>query len=316
MPLFVGIVALCSGCDRRPAAGAELILSGNIEVVDAQLGFKIPGRVVDRPVFEGDQVKAGQLVARLDDVDQVQQLAVRRAELAGAEAVLAELEAGARPQEIASAQAAVRSAEAELERARLDFERQDELLRNAAISRREFELAQAQVRVAEARAADTRERLKLVREGPRVETIAQARARVQQARAAVDVAETQVAHTRLHSPVGGTVVSHNVEVGEYVSPGTPVVTVADLSQVWVRTYLDQTELGRLKHGQKVSVRTDAFPERTFEGTIGFISSEAEFTPKTVQTAKERVKLVFRIKVDIANPKGELKPGMAADVVVK
>ena len=291
------------------------MLSGNIEVTEAQLGFKISGRVIERPVSEGDRVQAGQLIARLDDAEQKEQLALRRAELAGAQAALAELEAGSRPQEIAAAAAALRSAEADRDRARLDFARQQELRRKDAIADRELETAQAEVKVADAHAVEAAEQLKLVQEGPRAEDIAQGRARVEQARAAVALAETQVENTRLFSPLTGVVLSHNIEPGEYVSPGTPVVTVADLVHVWVRTYINQTDLGRIAHGQKVEVRTDTFPGKTYEGTIGFIASEAEFTPKTVQTTKERVKLVFRIKVDIANPHDELKPGMAADVYI-
>ena len=303
------LLAACAGGNRSDA----LTLSGNLEVTDAQLGFKVSGRVVERTVSEGDRVQAGQLIARLDDAEQKDQLALRRAELAGAAAALAELEAGSRPQEIAAAAATLHSAEAERERARLDFARQQELRRKDAIADRELEAAQAQLQVAAARTAEAAERLKLVQEGPRTEDIAQARARLDQARAAVALAQTQLDNTRLTSPLTGVVLSHNIEPGEFVSPGTPVVTVADLAHVWVRAYIAQTDLGRIAHGQKVEVRTDTFPGKIYDGTIGFIASEAEFTPKTVQTAKERVKLVFRIKVDIANPRDELKPGMAADV---
>jgi HlyD family secretion protein len=174
---------------------------------------------------------------------------------------------------------------------------------------------EAQLKVAEAKAAEAAERLKLVQAGPRAETILQARARAAQAQAAVALAETQLDHTRLVSPMAGVVLSHNIEPGEFVAAGTPVVTVADTVHVWVRAYLDQSDLGRVRHGQKVVVRTDSFPGRDFAGTVGFIASEAEFTPKTVQTPKERVKLVFRLKVDVENPKDELKPGMPADVVI-
>ncbi len=310
--LAAGVGLLLAACSNGRADG-RLVLSGNIEVTDAQLGFKIPGRVIERPVSEGDRIEAGQLVARLEDVEQKQQLALRRAELAGAEAALAELQAGSRPQEIAAAEAALHSAEAERERARLDLTRQQELHAKEAVADRELEAAQAQFKVTQAHALEADARLKLVQEGPRVEDIAQAKARVEQARSAVALAETQVENTRLVSPLAGVVVSQNIEPGEYVSPGTPVVTVADLAHVWVRAYIDQTDLGRIQHGERVDVRTDTFPGKTYQGTIGFIASEAEFTPKTVQTPKERVKLVFRLKVDVANPHDELKPGMPADV---
>lgn len=306
---------VAAACQRQARDGDPLVVSGNIETTDAQLSFKIPGRVVERPVMEGQPVKRDQLIARLDDVEQRQQLALREAELAAAQATLADLEAGSRPQEIAAAEAALRSAEAEQHRAQVDFTRQSELLKQAAISTREFDAADAQLKVTAARVAEARERLALVREGARPQAIAQARARVQQAQAAVALAQTQVENTRLLSPLDGVVLSHVAEPGEFVSPGTPIVTVADLAHVWVRAYVDQRFLGLLKHGQKVPVRTDAFPDRTFQGTVGFISSEAEFTPKSVQTTKERVKLVYRIKVDLENPQGELKPGMPADVVL-
>lgn len=314
--LLAAVLLGLGACSRSSGTRTgELLLSGNIEVVDAQLGFKIPGRVATRPVSEGAQVQAGQLIAQLDDTEQKQQVTLRRAELAAVAAALAELEAGSRPQEIAAVAAALRSAEAERERVRLDFVRAQELRAKEVIADREFQSVEAQLKVAEAKAAEAAERLKLVQAGPRAETILQARARAAQAQAAVALAETQLDYTRLVSPMAGVVLSHNIEPGEFVAAGTPVVTVADTVHVWVRAYLDQSDLGRVRHGQKVVVRTDSFPGRDFAGTVGFIASEAEFTPKTVQTPKERVKLVFRLKVDVENPKDELKPGMPADVVI-
>ncbi len=307
---------LWSGCSRDRGAGrGELVLSGNLEVTDAQLGFKSAGRVLARPVSEGDRISAGQLIGVLDDAEQKDGVALRRAELAGAEAALAELEAGSRPEDIAALAAALRSAEAERDRARLEFARSEALRGKEVIADRDFEAADAQVKVAEARVAEAGERLKLARAGARIETIQQARARVEQARAALGLATTLLENTRLVSPLTGVVLSHNIEPGEYVAPGTPVVTVADTAHMWVRAYLNETDLGRIRHGQHVPIRSDAFPGRTFDGVVSFISSEAEFTPKTVQTPKERVKLVFRIKVDVANPKDELKPGMPADVII-
>ena len=161
LPL-VAAFALLVGC--RPARqDGPLVLSGNLELVDAQLSFKYPGRVLERLVDEGQRVKAGQPVARLDDSEQTQELALRRAELAAARALLAELEAGSRPQEIAAAEAVLRSAQAERERAELDFKRQQDLLQRNAIPTRDFESARAQLRVAEARAAEASERAQLIR---------------------------------------------------------------------------------------------------------------------------------------------------------
>lgn len=316
---LAGALALLLGLAAcgRPGGGhnGDLVLSGNLEVADARLGFKTAGLVVERAVHEGGRVAAGQLVARLDDAEVRAQLALRQAELAAAEAVLAELEAGSRPQEIAAGAAALQRTEAERERARLDFVRLRELRDKEVIPERDFETGRAQLAVAEARVIEAQEQLQLLREGPRSETIQQARARVDQARAAVDFAAAQLANTRLISPLTGLVLSHNIEVGEFVSPGTAVVTVADPAQIWVRAYLDETDLGRVRLGQAAKVRIDTFPDRDFSATIGFIAAEAEFTPKTVQTPKERVRLVYRLKVDVANPDEVLKPGMPAEVII-
>lgn len=302
-------------CSRSPDDGS-IRVSGNIEVDDARLAFKVPGILVDRAVSEGGTVEKDQLVARLDETEQLQQVEVQRAALAAAEAALADLEAGSRPQEIESARAAVESAAAESKRAVLEFDRQRELRANRTISAREFEVAEAAVAVAQAREAEARERLKLIVEGPRVETINQARARVEQARAALSLAGKQLEFTRLVSPLTGVVLSDNVEPGEFVAPGTSVVTVADTSKVWLRAFVNETDLGRIKLAQPVEVTTDSFPDKTYHGTLAFIASEAEFTPKTVQTNKERVKLVFRVKIDLENSHGELKPGMPADAVIR
>jgi HlyD family secretion protein len=311
------ITALLAGaCGRaNRATDGAIVVSGNIEVIDAQLAFKIPGRLVERTADEGDRIGAGQLIAKLDDTELVQMLELRRAELVAAESMLAELLAGSRPQEIASAEATLGSAEAERDRAALEARRQDELHLTNASSDRELENAQAQLRVAEAHVNEARERLALVREGPRQETIAQARARVAQAQAAVALAGTQVGNARLTAPFTGVVLERHAEPGEFVAAGAPILTAADTSRVWLRAYVSQTDLGRIKLGQEVEVRTDSFPDKLYSGRLTFIADEAEFTPKTVQTAKERVTLVFRVKIDLDNTSGELKPGMAADATI-
>lgn len=342
-------------------------VSGNIEVTDAQISFRLPGQVIERRVSEGERIEAGEVAARLDTEDLEQEAALREAEGRAARASLAELEAGSRPQEIASSEAAVEQAraklseleagsraqsiaaaeaalesvEAELERTRSDFERQQTLLERDVISEREFESSQSAYRVASARYRESLERLdevregprrerieearnavreaeeqlELVREGPREENIDQARARVEQAEAAMELAQVRLSHATATAPFSGIVLSENVEPGEYVSPGTPVVTIGDMERVWLRAYIDQTDLGRVRVGQPVSVTTDTYPDKAYPGRISFISSEAEFTPKTVQTERERVKLVYRIKVTIPNPDMELKPGMPADGLI-
>jgi HlyD family secretion protein len=305
-----------AGCERaQPGDDGAIVVSGNIEVIDARLSFKIPGRIVERPVDEGDSLEAGRLVARLDTAELEEQVALRRAELSMVAAALAELEAGSRPQEIAAAAAALRSAEAERDRARLELRRQEELRATDAVSERELETNRAQARVAEARVAELEERLALVREGPRKEAIAQARSRADVARAALALAETQLANGTLVAPMAGVVLEKHAEPGEFVAAGAPVVSMADTSKVWLRAYVNESDLGKVHLGQSVDVRTDTFPGRSYTGTLAFISPEAEFTPKTVQTHKERVTLVYRIRIDLDNASGELKPGMAADATL-
>jgi HlyD family secretion protein len=129
------------------------------------------------------------------------------------------------------------------------------------------------------------------------------------------LAETQLGYATLRAPFSGLVLSKNAEPGEYVSPGTPIVVVGDLEHVWLRAYVEETDLGRVKLGQRAYVTTDTYPGKVYQGRLSFIASEAEFTPRNVQTQKERVKLVYRIKIDIPNPAQELKPGMPADAEI-
>ena len=342
-------------------------VSGNIEVTDVELAFKIAGRVVERLVDEGETIKAGQVAARLDTADLAQEVAGRQGEVQAAQAVLAELLAGSRPeeikeaegaaqqagarlreleagsrvQELAAAEAGFERARAEAERARADYERYAGLYKKSIVSAQQFDAARTAYETAKARQEEVGEQLKLVREGPRKEqieqaraalvqareryilakkgprqeTIGQARARLEQAKSALALAETRMGYATLYSPLSGVVLSKNTEAGEYVAPGTPIVTAGDLDHVWLRAYINETDLGRVKLGQHARVKTDTYPGKWYEGRVSFISSQAEFTPRNVQTEKERVKLVYRVKIDIENPRMELKPGMPADAEI-
>ena len=358
-----------------------LQLSGNIEVTDARLAFQVPGRVRERLVDEGEEVTAGQLIAVLDDADQALGVARAEANVALAEAVLRELEAGSRPedisrsraqvdqaraqyallengsrgQEIAEAQAGVdqaraaaASAEAALELARSDERRSAELFGYGVIPESQHDAAATALESAERRldqakaaVASAEERLSLVREGPRTEQLDSARAALNQAQAAyqlvaagpraetIEQTEAQLAiarealnqanqaltYTRLTAPFAGTVLSKSVEPGEYVTPGSGVVTIAALDEVWLRAYISETDLSRISLGQSVTVSADTYPGLTYPGRISYISDQAEFTPKAVQTHRERVKLVYLVKIAIENPDHELKPGMPADAVI-
>jgi len=298
----------------RPVSG-ELRLSGNIEVTDAEVSFRIPGHVIERTVGEGDQVLSGAVIARLDSADLEHAVALRQAELDNARAVLAEMTAGYRPEEIAQAEAALVQAEAERERAETEWNRDQEMLAKDLIAAREAKASSAVHEIAEARTREVRARLAMLRKGFRIEQVEQARAQLKLVEESLAQARTHLGYTVLIAPLDGVVLSENVEPGEYVAAGTPVVTLGRLNPVWLRAYISETDLGRVMLGQSARITTDTYPGREYRGTVTFIAQDAEFTPKNVQTEKERVKLVYRIKITLPNPDQELKPGMPADAVI-
>jgi HlyD family secretion protein len=282
-----------------------------------------------------DELKAG---SRKEDI------AAARAAWEKAAHGLADLEAGSRPQEIAAAEAAAAAALADKERLQSDFRRAAALFERRTISAEEYDAARSAYDVAAEKHRQSVEQLKLTKEGsrkeqieqsrsalaqakaqydlvkagPRIEDIRQGETRVAEAQAALRLAEVQLGYAEVRSPIAGVVLSKNIEPGEYVAPGTPVITIGDLVHVWLRAYIEESDLGRVAVGQKAVVTNDTWPDRRYEGRVSFISSEAEFTPKNVQTQKERVKLVYRIKIDLTNPADpamQLKPGMPADAVI-
>ncbi|NJC87202.1 MAG: HlyD family efflux transporter periplasmic adaptor subunit [Desulfuromonas sp.] len=298
---------------RKPEG--NLRLSGNIEVTDADLSFRIAGHVLERLVKEGERVTRGSVVARLESTDLEHEVALRQAEVAVARATLAELQAGYRPEEVAQARAALAQAKAELTRAEADWQRQQALFAQGAVAARETEALQAAFEVARGRADEAGQRLALLKKGFRQEEVEQARAQLQKADEALALARTRLGYATLTAPMDGVVLAENVEAGEFVAAGTPVVTLGALDPVWLRAYVSETDLGRVKLGQAARVATDTYPGKDYRGTVTFIAQDAEFTPKSVQTEKERVKLVYRIKITLPNPDRELKPGMPADAEI-
>ena len=291
-------------------------VSGNIETTTVGVGFKIAGHVVQRLVEEGDSIKRGQPIAKLETGDLELEVANAKAQLLASQAVFAQLVNGSRPQDVSAARAAMRSAEADRNNAAAEYQRTQQLFAQNAISAQDRDRSRTAYETAAARADQAAQQLSLVMEGPRQEEIALAAARLEQAKQALNLAQTRLAYAQVASPIDGVVLSKNIESGEYVSSGTPVVTVGVLDEVWLKAYIAEGDLGRVKLGQKVAVTTDTYPNKIYNGTIGFIASEAEFTPKNIQTAEERVKLVYRIKIMIENTSRELKPGMPADAVIR
>jgi HlyD family secretion protein len=292
-----------------------ILVSGNVEITDADLAFKIAGRLMERLVSEGDSVQSGQKVALLDSTDLEQELALRMAERESAQALLNELEAGSRPEEIQQAHAVLERAKAEENRWRIEYERQRRLHEKDVISTRELESAELSYQTAAANVKEAQESYTLSREGPRKEKIEQARAGLKEADEAIALVKVKISYATLNAPMNGLVLSDHVEPGEYVSAGTPIISIGDLNNVWIRAFIDETDLGRVKVGQAATVKTDSYPDKSYPGKISFISSESEFTPKNVQTEKERVKLVYRIKINVPNLNQELKPGMPVDATI-
>ncbi len=297
----------------RNREDGTLLLSGNVEVTEAGIGFKIPGRIMELSVDEGYRVKKGDVLARLDNEELNGLVRQQRAALDEARTRLAELKAGSRPQEVEQARSGVAFQEADLAKIRKDFKRAEVLYRNGAISAASFDAAKSAYETRQAQLRTASEQLSLVREGPRKEVVTAAEHRVEQARAALRVAEAKLADSAIFAPMDSVVLRKNVELGETVAQGTPVMTLGDLARPWIKVYVREEKLGLVKLGQKARVTTDTYRGKAYDGTVTYISSEAEFTPKTVQTQEERVKLVFAIKVSVKNEKDELKPSMPADV---
>lgn len=354
-------------------------LSGNIELTEVDIAFKTAGKLVELSVDEGDAVKKGQLLARLDTAEfdrsleresagvdaarsalaQLQtginyqeealggEIALRQADLRQAEARLKELETGSRPQEIEHARAAVAEAQAQHAQAAADWTRAQRLIANDDITRQQFDQFKTRFDASSASLKRATEALKLVEEGPRAEQVEQARAAAEKARAALRVAgagkidikrrrqelamrqadieraaaqkgvlQAQISDRQIASPVDGVVLSKSAEVGEVLAGGAALLTVGDIDRPWVRGYIGERDLGRVKIGMAAEVTTDSYPGKVYKGRITFINSEAEFTPKQIQTTEERVKLVYRVKIEVENPNRELKSNMPVDAVIR
>jgi HlyD family secretion protein len=364
--------------ERGKKPDNRIVVSGNIELTEVNIAFKTAGRLIERTVDEGDSVKKGQVIARLDRDQLVAQrqretaglesaqsqlaqaetaLAWEKATLAGDieqkrgdvaanEARLAELQNGARPQEKLDAQAAVDSAQSEVDRSKKDWDRAQTLFKDDDISAAQFDQYRNRWESATAALKSAKERQALVLLGPRAEVIqaqqaalqrfrgalkmgeantlemkrreeelTTRRAAIAQSRAGIAVIDSQLADTVEASPVDGVVLVKSADVGEVLAPGTTVVTVGDIDHPWLRGYVNETDLGRVRLGAQVKVTTDSYPGKVYAGRVTFIAAEAEFTPKQIQTAAERVKLVYRVKIEMDNPKHELKSNMPADAEI-
>lgn len=325
---FVVAASLAVGaCGASPPAD-HVVASGHVEATEVRVAPDVGGRVLELKVDEGTRVAAGDLVARLDTADTELALARARAERGQADAQLRLLLAGSRAEDVrqaaaqvSAAESEVTSARAELESADTDLKRFEDLLaansgsrkqRDDAATRREVALGR--VAAAESRTNAAREGLRRLQAGARQQEIDAARARVAAADAQIAVFEKAIRDATVVSPVSGVVTQKLVEPGEIVPPRTALVVVTDLDRAWANVYVDEPIVPRVRLGQSATVRTDAGGPG-LPGTVTYISPRAEFTPRNAQTAEERSKLVYRLKVSVDNTQGVLKAGMPVEADV-
>ena len=316
------LAAGCGGGDDGPPRA-----SGYVEATEVRIAAEVPGRLLEVPVNEGDRVAPGATIARLDAADTELALRRVRAERDQAAAQLWLLQAGARTEDVRqaraqadSARAEIAATESELQAAEADLARFEALLRANAGSRKQRDDAATRQAVAAARVNAARERARAAEEGrariekgSRAEEIDAARARVAAVEAQIAALEKSVADAHLTSSVAGIVTAKTARAGELVARGAPIVTVTDLDAAWANVYVDEPIVPTLRIGQTATLVTDA--GQRLEGTVTFISPRAEFTPRNVQTAEERSRLVYRIKVSVDNRAGVLKVGMPVEAEI-
>ena len=326
--LVLAVPALLVACAPAPPSD-RLRVSGNVEATEVHTAAEVSGRIVELRVDEGDRIEAGAVIARLDTEDTMLQIARTRADRATAVAQLRLLEAGSRAEDIRQARAQVDAAaadaaavDAEVKGAQLDLDRFQALLTANAGSVKQRDDAQARVDTAKARQRAGQDRVRSAREalarleaGTRPEEIQTARARVAAADAQIAVLEKSERDAAVISPIAGIVTQKLVDAGEIVARGTPLVVITDLDHAWANLFVPEPMVPRVTIGQAATVLTDAGGPG-LEGKVTFVSPRAEFTPRNVQTAEERSKLVYRLKVTVDNSAGVLKLGMPVDAELK
>lgn len=295
-----------------PAPPTQVIY-GNVDIRQVSLGFRVGGRLAAVAVEEGDAVKAGGVLARLDSGPY--DIAVRAAEenVAALKATLDKLKAGARPSEIAKARAAYEEQVASLANTELALSRAGQLRSQGTVAQSSLDTATAAKDMASARVASAKAALSLIEEGSRTEDITAAEAQLRAAEAQLDAARTSLADTELKAPADGVILSRVSEPGAIVASSTNVLVLALTEPVWVRAYVSETDLGRVHPGLKVKVTSDSMTGAGYEGQVGFISPVAEFTPKAVETPDLRTDLVYRLRIIIDHPGKDLRQGMPVTV---
>jgi HlyD family secretion protein len=314
--LALAVIGAAWWLTHRHAASSEIVLYGNVDLREVDLAFNDSQRIAGVLVREGDKVRKGQVLARLDTSRLEPQLAQARAQAAAQRAVVDRMHHGNRPEEVAQARANLTLAQADARQAHDSYRRLDAVLSSSsgrAVSRQEVDDAKAQADVADAKFAVSRKALQLSLLGPRAEDVAQAEAMLDGEQAQVALLEQELADAQLRAPLNAVVRSRIAEPGDMASPQKAALTLAITDPKWVRAYVSESDLGRVGPGMRAAVAVDSFPGTRFEGWVGFISPEAEFTPKTVQTQELRSSLVYEIRVFVKDPSDRLRLGMPATV---
>ncbi|HET9480376.1 MAG TPA: HlyD family efflux transporter periplasmic adaptor subunit [Candidatus Polarisedimenticolia bacterium] len=311
--LIAGLLVSEAGCT---GAARDPVYSGTIEAVEVDIVAEVSGRILTHPVDQGDTVEPGDIIATIDPEPYRIALEETRASLEQARAGLTQAAAGYRPEDIEVAAREVEEARAQVVLAEAQVARAEELFREQVVQEESLDTARRDRNVARARLQAAEARHALLRKGYRSEEKDQAGAEVRRLEAMLEQRELDLERTTLRSPVKGTVTEKLQEPGEYARPGSPIVAVADLMNLYTWVYLGEAELPRVKVGDEVAVRIDGAPGRDFPGRVVYISTQAEFTPRNVQTRDDRVQLVYGVKVAVPNPDGTLKVGIPADVALR
>ncbi|MEW9303925.1 secretion protein HlyD [Labrys neptuniae] len=293
--------------------GKELVLYGNVDIRQVQLGFRVSGRLAETLVDEGDSVKAGDTLARLDVRPYQDLVEVAQAQAASQRATLAKLEAGPRAAEIAQAKAVLAERQADLINAEQSYTRSFQLRPSGTVSQGGLDQAVAARDAARARVNAAREALTLLEQGTRSEDIAAAKASLEAAEANLASARTTVGDATLVAPADGVILSRVHEKGAIFAPNDIAFVLSLAKPVWVRAFIAETDLGRVHTGTMVEVRSDTDPAKRYKGRVGFISPVAEFTPKTVETPELRTDLVYRLRIVVDEPDSALLQGMPVTV---
>ncbi len=294
----------------------RLALYGNIDIREAQLAFNGSEHIAEILVQEGDRVAKGQLLARLHTELLEAQLAEAEAAVEAQRQVVARLEAGSRPEEIRKAEAELQAAEAQAKAAHDSYRRVARLLEKKLASPQDEEQARSQADAAAAQVKAVQATLALLKAGARKEDIAAARAQLAAREAALKQARQHLSDASLYAPADGIIRNRILEPGDMAFPQTPVLTLAFLDPVWVRAYLPEPMLGRVRLGATAWITTDSYPDKRYQGWVGYVSPTAEFTPKTVQTPELRTRLVYSVRIFACNPDGELRLGMPVSVDIE